>query len=63
MYRDKTNVEPEMYDYISYNWSHSNSNKKLKEISGNYTKKRIDRFTTEVSYTCNITHNTESTAV
>ena len=21
-YRDKTNVEPEMYDYISNNWSH-----------------------------------------
>ena len=22
MYRDKTNVEPEMYDYTSNNWSH-----------------------------------------
>ena len=31
MYRDKTNVEPEMYDYTSNNWSHWNSNEKLKE--------------------------------
>jgi hypothetical protein len=31
MYRDTTNVEPEMYDYTSYNWSHWNSNEKLKE--------------------------------
>ena len=30
MYRDTTNVEPEMYDYTSNNWSHWNSNKKLK---------------------------------
>jgi hypothetical protein len=30
-YRDTTNVEPEMYDYTSYNWSHWNSNEKLKE--------------------------------
>jgi hypothetical protein len=33
-YRDTTNVEPEKYDYTSYNWSHWNSNKKLKEKSG-----------------------------
>ena len=31
MYRDKRNVEPEIYDYISNNWSHWNSNEKLKE--------------------------------
>jgi hypothetical protein len=58
-----TNVEPEMYDYTSYNWSHWNSNEKLKEKSGNYTKKTFDRFTTEESYTWNITRVTESTAV
>jgi uncharacterized membrane protein YcgQ (UPF0703/DUF1980 family) len=29
--RDTTNVEPEMYDYTSNNWSHWNSNEKLKE--------------------------------
>jgi hypothetical protein len=61
--RDKTNVELEMYDYTSYNWSHWNSNEKLKEKSGSYTRKTFDKFTTEDSYTCNITHNTESTAV
>ena len=62
MYRDKTNVEPEMYEYTSNNWSHWNSNEKLKEKFGNCTRKTFDRFTTKDSYTWNITHNTESTA-
>jgi hypothetical protein len=62
-YRDTTNVEPEMHDYTSYNWSHWNSNEKLKEKSGRYTRKTLDRFTTEDSCTWNITCNTESTAV
>ena len=31
VYRDTTNVEPEMYDCTSNNWSHWNSNVKLKE--------------------------------
>ena len=62
MYRD-TNVEPEMYDYTSNNWSHWNSNKKLIEKFGSFTRKTFDRFTTKDSYTWNITHNTESTAV
>jgi len=31
MYRDTANVEPEMYDCTSNNWSHWNSNEKLKE--------------------------------
>jgi hypothetical protein len=61
-YRDKTNVGPEMYDYASYNWSHWNSNGKLKEKSGSYTGKTFDIFTTADSYTWNITHNMESTA-
>jgi len=34
MYRDTTNVEPEMYDCTSNNWSHWNSNEKLKEKFG-----------------------------
>ena len=63
MYRDKTKVEPEMYDYTYNNWSHWNSNKKLKEIFGSCTRKTLDRFTTQDSYTWNITHNRESTAV
>jgi hypothetical protein len=63
MYRDITNVEPEMYDYTSNNWSHWDSNEKLKEKFGSCTGKTADRFTTKDSYTWNTTHNTESTAV
>ena len=63
MYRDTTNVEPEMYDYTSNNGNHWNSNEKLKEKSGRYTRKTLDRFTTKDNYTWNITYNTESTAV
>jgi len=54
------NVEPEMYIYTSNNW---NSNKKLKEKFGRYTRKTFERFTKKDSYTQNITHNKESTAV
>ena len=54
---------PEMYDYTSNNESHWNSNEKLKEKFGSCARKTFDRFTTEDSYTWNITHNTESTAV
>jgi hypothetical protein len=56
--RDTTNVEPEMYDYTSNNWSHWESNEKLKENSGRCTRKTFDRFATK-----DITHNTESSAV
>ena len=63
MYRDETNVEPEMYVYTSNNWSHWNSNEKPKEKFGSCTKKTFDRFIKIDSYTWNITHNTESTAV
>ena len=62
-YRDTANVEPEMYDCNSNNWSHWNSNEKLKEKFGSRTGKTFDRSTTEDSYTWNITHNTQSTAV
>ena len=63
MYRDTTNVELEMYGYTSNNWSHWNSNKKLKEKPGSCTRKTFDRFTTKYSYTWNITHNMEITVV
>jgi hypothetical protein len=63
MYRDKTNVEPEMYECKNKNWSHWNSKEKLKEKFGNFTRKTFDRFTKKDSYTWNITPNTESTAV
>ena len=59
VYKDKTNVEPEMYDCTSNKWSHWNSNENLKEQFGNYTRKTLDRFTTKDSYIWNITHNTE----
>ena len=63
VYRDTANVEPQMYNCTSNNWSQWNSNEKLNENFGNYTRKTFDRFTTKDSYTWNITHNTESTAV
>jgi len=63
MYRDSTNEGPEMYDYTSNNWSHWNSNEKLKEKFGSCTRKTFNRFTTKDGYTWNITRNTESTAV
>ena len=42
VYIDKTNVEPEMYDYTGNNWSHWNGNEKLKEKFGSYTRKSIE---------------------
>jgi hypothetical protein len=56
MYRDTTNVEPEMYDYTNSNWSHWNSNEKLKEKLGRCARKTFDSFTTKDSYTWNITN-------
>ena len=49
MYRDTRNVEPKMYDYTGNNWSHWNSNEKLKEKFGSCTGKTLDRFTTKDS--------------
>ena len=63
MYRDAANVEPEMYDHTSNNWSHWDNNEKLKEKFGRCSRKTLDRFTTKDSYTWNIRHNTESSAV
>ena len=58
------NVEPEMYNCTSNYWRHWNSNEVLKEkFVGSYTRKTFSRFTTIDSYTGDITHNTESTAV
>jgi hypothetical protein len=39
MYRGTTNVEPEIYDYTSNNWSHWNSDEKLKKKFGSCTRK------------------------
>jgi len=46
-----------------FNNINNNSNEKFKEKFGNYTRKPLDRFTTKDSYTWNITHNTERTAM
>ena len=54
MSRDTANVEPEMYDHTSNNWSQWDSNEKLKEKFGSCTRKTLNRFTTEDSYTWNI---------
>jgi hypothetical protein len=63
MYRDTANVEHEMYDRTSRNWSHRNGNKRFKAKFGSHVRKTFNRFITKDSYTCNITHNTESSAV
>ena len=52
-----------MYDYTSNNWRQWDSNEKLKEKFGSYARKTFDIFTKKDSYTWNITHNTECTAV
>ena len=62
MYRNTTNVEPEMYVYTSNNWGHWISNEKLKDKFGSCTSKTFDRFTTKDNYTWNITRSTEITA-
>jgi len=55
MYRDTTNVEPEMYDCTSNNWSPWNSNEKLKEKFGNCTRKiLIDSLKTAILGTSHI---------
>ena len=63
MYRDRTNVETEMYDHTANNWSRRNNNKTFKQKFGSCTRKTLDRFPTKDSYTWNITHNTESAVV
>jgi len=41
VYRDTTNVEQELYNFTSNNWSHWNSNEKLKEKFGSCSGKKI----------------------
>ena len=63
VYRDATNVEPEIYDCTRKTWSYWNTNEKLKDKFGNSTRKTFHRFITKDSYTWKITHNTESIAM
>jgi len=60
MYRDTTNVEPEMYDCTSNNWSHWNSNEKLRKNLETVSEKHS---ICSLQKTAILTHNTESTAV
>jgi hypothetical protein len=57
------NVVHGTYDHTGNNWSHWNSNKRFKEKIGRHSRKTFNRLTTKDSYTWNITHNTEITAV
>jgi hypothetical protein len=63
MFSDTMNVQHAMYDYTGNNWNQWNSNKRFKEKFGSRTRKMFNGFATKDSYTCNITHHTESTAV
>ena len=63
VYRNTTNVEPEMTIVPVITGATGIVTRRVKEKFGNYTRKTLDRFTTKDSYTWNITHNTESTAV
>jgi hypothetical protein len=63
MYRDKTKVEHEMYDYTGNNWSHRNSNTRFKEKSGSHTRKTFNGFNTKDSCNWNVTPSVGSTAV
>jgi hypothetical protein len=62
MYRDKTNVEYEMYAYIGRNGGHRKSDKSFKEKFGNHTRKVFSRFTTKDIYIRNVT-NTQRTVL
>ena len=50
MYRDTENVEHEMYENTSSNWSYRNSNIKRKEIFGSHTRKTFSGFTAKTSH-------------
>jgi hypothetical protein len=45
MYRDTTNVEPEMYDYTNSNWSQQNGSESFEETFGSRTGKTFSTFT------------------
>jgi hypothetical protein len=61
MFRNRTFVEHEMYDYTCNNWCHRNSNKNLKKAL-KVTPGIHEYIHYKKSYSWNITYNTESTA-
>ena len=46
-----TNVEHEIFDCTGNNWSHRNSNRRLKESFESHTRKTFNRFATKYSCT------------
>jgi hypothetical protein len=63
VYRDKTDVERELFDHACNKWSHRSSDKRFKEKFGSHTRKTFDRFATEDGYNWDFTHDTESITV
>jgi hypothetical protein len=63
IWRVAVNILNKQSRTADYYCSHWNSNEKLKEKSGSYTRKTFDRYSTADSCTGNSTHNTESAAV
>jgi hypothetical protein len=63
MYRDKTNVEPEMLDYTSNIQNQRSSNKIFKEKFESVARKTFNRYAIKDSYALNVTHYTERTTV
>jgi hypothetical protein len=58
-----TNVENKMYYYTGNNWSQRKCNRRFKEKFGSHTRKNSIDSLQKNSFTWNITHNTDSTAV
>jgi hypothetical protein len=65
LYRDTTNVEPEIPEpgYTGNNRSHRSSNNRFMETFKSHTGKTFNRLTATESCTFNSTHNMESAAV
>lgn len=56
LYWDSANVEYEVYDCTSSNWSHWKSERRFKETFGIHARKTFNRFTKKDSCTWNSTH-------
>jgi hypothetical protein len=51
MYTGTANVDDEVYDYRSNNWSHRNSKKNFTEKFGSHARETFNGFTTKDSCT------------
>ena len=58
MHRDTANVEPEMYDHTSNNWSHWDSDEKFKEnlkaVPGKHSIDSLKKTATSIRVTSHI---------